>query len=83
MFGISWDDLSKEVKGTVYIILGSVLLLHTLNILQKWLNWILVLTALGMIVYGLTQVGFTAKVVEKLQRKKEPEKVDTEPDLKN
>jgi len=69
MFGISWHDLSKEVRGVLLIIFGSILLLHTLNILQKWLTWILIFISLAMIIYGIIQSGLWDKTYKMVQKK--------------
>ena len=62
MFGFNWQDLSKEFRGTVMMLFGIVLLLHTLNILQKWLNWILVFSSIAMILYGFMESGLWKKI---------------------
>jgi hypothetical protein len=69
MFGINWDDFSAQFRGTVLIVGGSILLLHTLGILEKWLNWILVLTALSMIIYGFMLSGLWSKLIATIKRK--------------
>jgi len=68
MFGIHWNDLSRTFRGTVLIIGGTILLLHTLGILERWLNIILITTALAMIIYGVILAGLWEKAVNQIKK---------------
>ena len=48
---------------------GIVLLLHTLNILQKWLTWILVFFSIAMIIYGFIEVRLWQKMAKLIEKK--------------
>lgn len=70
MFGLRWNDLSNQLRGTILMITGTILLLHTLNILEKWLNSILIFISVAMIVYGFIQAGLWDKLLH-ITKKKE------------
>ena len=72
MLGFNWNNLTKEFRGISIMFGGIILLLHTLNILQKWLTWFLIFASLAMIVYGFIEAGLWKKV-EKITKKEDIE----------
>jgi hypothetical protein len=74
MTSFNWESLNKELRGIGLIVAGSILLLHTLGILQKWLNWFLVFFAIVLIIYGFIETGIWRQLIMLIQRKKESDK---------
>ncbi|MGE0206354.1 MAG: hypothetical protein AB7R69_00725 [Candidatus Babeliales bacterium] len=68
MFG-DFNFLSKEFRGVITMLFGIVLLLHTLNILQQWLNWILIFFSLAMIFYGFFEAQLWRKIRKTVEEK--------------
>jgi uncharacterized membrane protein len=68
MIRFTWENLSKEFRGTVLAIFGIILLLHTLNIFQKWLSWILILFSIAMIIYGFIEANLWNKIITLFQK---------------
>lgn len=62
--------LNQEIRGAILLVLGVVLLLHTLNILRPLFNWVLILFSLVLIVQGAIDVKVTEKI-HAMFRKKE------------
>lgn len=58
--------LSDEQRGFGALILGTLVLLHVLNILQ--LNWILVFISIALIVYGLIKTHISEKIIHFIKR---------------
>ena len=71
MATFNWESLSKEFRGIGLIVAGTILLLHTLNILQKWLNWFLVFFAIALIFYGFMEAGIWKKLVALTQKEED------------
>lgn len=64
--------INREVKGILFIVLGTVLLLYTLNILQLWLNGFFIFVSVALIVYGMIESGVWHKIrgyLKKTERK--------------
>ena len=60
-----WDklrNLSDKQKGIILMVAGFVLLLHTLEIIERGLDYIIIISALMMIVTGFMQGGFDRKI---------------------
>jgi len=72
MATFNWENFTKELRGIGLIVAGSILLFHTLGILQKWLNWFLVFFALVLIVYGLMETGVWRQVIALIKKPKQP-----------
>lgn len=70
MFGLNWENLNPEFRGTVTMLFGIVLLLHSLNILQEWLTSLLVFFSIAMIIYGFIEARLWQKISTLLEKKK-------------
>ncbi len=68
MIEFKWESLSKEFRGTVLVVFGIILLLHTLNIFQKWLSWFLVVFSIAIIVYGFIEADLWNKITAMTQK---------------
>ena len=62
MFDFQWQNLSKEFRGTLLMLFGLLLLFHTLNIFQKWLTSLLIITSIAFIIYGFMEANFWDKI---------------------
>jgi hypothetical protein len=63
-----FKNLSPLTKGSLLMIAGFLLLLHTMGILASWIYYLLILGSIFMIVYGFFMAGLHHKI-EKLIRK--------------
>ncbi len=64
--------LTKDQKGILLIITGSVLLLHTMGFLAKGLDIIIIIGALGLIIYGFILADYYQKIqafIKKYEKK--------------
>jgi hypothetical protein len=63
-----FKNLSATTKGYLILTGGIILLLHTLRILEVWLNYILIAGALFMIGYGFVKSGLYDKLLKMLKK---------------
>jgi glucan phosphoethanolaminetransferase (alkaline phosphatase superfamily) len=70
MYKFNLSKLIEKQKGIIYIVVGFILLLYTLNFFQRWLNILLFLFALGLIAYGAYRLEFFTVVFPKQKAKK-------------
>ncbi len=47
-----YELLSHKQQGVLLIAIGIVLLLHTMGIIERGLNWIIIATSIAMIIHG-------------------------------
>ena len=52
-------NMSESTKGIVLIVMGLVLMLHTLGVVGIGLNYIIIGISLGMMIYGFTKARTT------------------------
>ncbi len=50
------QNFPKTMRGLIFIIAGTILLLHTLGILQQGLNYLIIIASLYMIGSGFIQI---------------------------
>ncbi len=62
--------LSEAQKGVALIIAGIILLLHTLGIIERGLDIIIIIGSLYMIVLGCYKMQYHKKVLAFLQQRK-------------
>lgn len=48
-----FTSLTPVQRGIAYIIAGSLIMLDALNILSKTVHFVILITAIGLIVYGV------------------------------
>jgi hypothetical protein len=48
--------LTKQHKGFIYIAVGLILLLHTLGVIEKGLNYIIIFGSFALIVCGFIKI---------------------------
>lgn len=58
-----WSKLSEQNKGIILVGVGAILLLHTLGLVQKGLNYIIILSAIYMIGLGLIKLDVQKKLM--------------------
>lgn len=73
MFGFEFKGLSNQQKGALYIISGTILLLHTLGILEQWLNFFIIAGSIAMIIYGIFKANFIIKLLALVRKKPKSE----------
>ena len=64
-----WKNLSEQNKGIILVSIGTVLLLHTLGLIQKGLSYIIILSALYMIGLGLIKLDVQNKIMAYFTKK--------------
>ncbi len=47
-----YEQLSHKQQGMLLIAIGAVLLLHTMGVIERGLNWIIIATSIAMIIHG-------------------------------
>ncbi|HSW73931.1 MAG TPA: hypothetical protein VLG71_02125 [Candidatus Limnocylindria bacterium] len=65
------DRLNPIQRGLVCMILGLVLLFHTLGVFESFFYYVLILISLVMIVSGFIQAGLYGKIVAMIQQRKQ------------
>lgn len=69
------ENLTKKITpkhlGVVLMVAGSILLLHTLNILEKWLDSVVIIFSLTMIIYGAYLANLWGFLKSALQKKEQ------------
>lgn len=65
----TWNTLNDQTKGLILVVVGSVLLLHTLGVIQKGLNVLIILSSLYMIGLGLVKLDAINKFADILRKK--------------
>lgn len=66
--------LTNTQKGILFIIGGSIILLHTMGFLAKGLDIIIIVSAIGMIIYGFILADYYDKVKKLIGSQKNKEK---------
>jgi len=69
-----FGSLPDAVQGSILMVLGIILLFHTLGVLQKYLSVILVLLSIYMIIIGFIKTGGVESVKKLVAKKKKEEK---------
>lgn len=64
--------LTEVQKGVLYIVGGVILLLHTLNIIQRGLSTIIIFGSLAAIVYGIFKARLHKRIFALIQKKDIP-----------
>jgi len=66
MLGFDFKNLTDDQQGILYVLGGSILLL-----LHQWFNWILIVIAIGMILYGVYKAhGIRNKIMRIFKHEK-------------
>ncbi len=71
MFNL-YEMLTRTQQGLLIMVIGTVLLLHTLGIFERGLDMIIIGTAILMIIHGglkANVVGMTTNLVRKFKNK--------------
>jgi len=63
-----FENLSDAVKGVFFIFAGVILLFHTLGVLQKGLNYILIIISIYLIALGFVKIGGVEKFKQITQK---------------
>ena len=58
----------EAVKGLIAIIAGAVLLIHTLGIIPRSLDMLIIIGALLLIIYGVMKADLYQKIMLKLNK---------------
>jgi len=53
-----FNSLSTQIKGLIVMVIGIILLLHTLGIIERGISAILILVSAGLITYGFLLTGY-------------------------
>lgn len=69
MFENLTNKITPKHLGVVLIIAGSILLLHTLNILEKWLDNVIIIFSLTMVIYGAYLADVWGWIKSKIQKR--------------
>ena len=69
MFKDLTNKISQKHLGIVLIIAGVILLMHTLHILERWLDWLIIIFSLTMIIYGAIKADVWGWIKSKLQKR--------------
>jgi hypothetical protein len=67
---IIFKDLSDTIKGVLFIIAGLILLLHTLGIIQRGLDILIIGLSIYMIIYGFIKANYHQKIILLIKGKK-------------
>ncbi len=67
-----FNRLSDTHKGTLLIITGTILLLHTLRIIEYGLDVVIIGISIYMIIIGLIKVRVHRMVLAKIQELRKP-----------
>jgi len=59
------SKLTNMQRGTFYIIGGFLILLDALNLLDKTIHYVILLAALGLIIYGILLTNLVEKIFKK------------------
>ncbi len=59
------DKLTHMQKGIMYLVIGFLILLDSLNLLGKTIHYVILLSAIGLIIYGILLTDLTSKVFKK------------------
>lgn len=62
--------LTDKQKGSLYMLGGLILLFHTLGILRKGLDYLIVIGSVGAIVYGFIEIDGMTYIKKFLTLKK-------------
>lgn len=63
------DSIPSQLKGLLIIIAGTLLLLHTLGIVERGINTILIAASVAMIIYGFFMTGYYRKLIKNSNQK--------------
>ncbi|MEX0940121.1 MAG: hypothetical protein WDZ41_02080 [Candidatus Babeliales bacterium] len=63
----------REFRGVLLIVFGVILLLHTLNILEQWLNWFLIFFSIALIIFGVLEARIWQKTLIFIRRIRPPQ----------
>ena len=64
-----FKDLSDSGKGLFLMLAGFILLLHTLGIMQRGLDLIIIIASLYIIVYGFIKAKYHQKILVLIKKK--------------
>ena len=57
-----FNSLTQLQKGIVWMVMGIILLFHTLGIIERGLKYIIIASSLGMIAYGFVLIDGMNKI---------------------
>lgn len=77
--------LQSTLKGLLYIVGGTVLLLYTLDIMKQSLTYVLIAASIIMILYGILKSGIADRVLQIIEqyRSKSLDKAKSEKSTKD
>jgi len=52
-----FPSVNNKIKGILLVLIGLVLLLHTLGWIRRGLNIVIIITAIAMILYGILLIS--------------------------
>ncbi len=63
--------LTEDQKAIVYMVVGVLILMYAFNFFERWLNTLVILGAVGLIVYGFVKIGgfeYIRRLISKVQK---------------
>jgi len=63
-----FESLTKTQRGIIYIVVGILILLDALNLLDKTIHYVILVSALSLIVYGTILTDLAATIFKKIKK---------------
>lgn len=64
-----WKSLTEQNKGIILLAIGIILLLHTLGVFTKGLNYVIIACAIYMVGLGLVKLDAKKKIMAYFNKK--------------
>ena len=65
----SFQRLPDKVQGLLYVVAGVVMILYALGLVQKGINFVVILVAAFLMLFGYMKLGIHQKVMRLVHRK--------------
>jgi hypothetical protein len=65
----SFQRLPDKVQGLLYLVAGVVMILYALGLIQKGINFVVILVAACLMLFGYMKLGIHQKVMRLVHRK--------------
>jgi hypothetical protein len=65
----SFQRLPDKVQGLLYLVAGVVMILYALGLIRKGINFVVILVAACLMLFGYMKLGIHQKVMRLVHRK--------------
>lgn len=63
-----FKQLPDKVQGLLYLVAGVVVLLYALGILEKGINFVVIVMAVGLMLFGYMKLGMHDKIMRLMHK---------------